>query len=241
MRSSINFFTLNTLDLDENMFVQRLFKYFYKNRPLRPRYNTFWPVSKLLDVLKTWFPIETLDLRSLTLKVIALIALTSSDRGQTLHLISVKDMVISNDKIEFVIKKPTKTTRRILKPIVVTCVSSPTQEELDVANHVKVYLEKTKPYRTSHDNFFISWKTFKPVTKQSLARWLTLVLKIAKIDTSIFTAHSFRGAGLSKALSKGAPISQIVSSGNWSNVSTFLNYYNAPSYDSEIGNIILND
>ena len=149
-------------------------------------------------------------------------------------------MVISDNKIEFVIKKPTKTTRRILKPTVVTCVSSPIQE-LDVANHVKVYLERTESHRDTHDKLFISWKTFKPVTKQSLARWLTLVLKIAGIDTSSFTAHSYRGAGLSNALSKGAHISQIVSAGNWTNVSTFLNFYNAPSYDSEIGNIILND
>ena len=79
----------------------------------------------------------------------------------------------------------------------------------------------------------------KPVTKQSLSRWLTLVLKLAGIDTNKYQAHSYRGAGLSAAFSAGASISQIMAAGNWSNENTFRMYYNAPSTDSSIGNLIL--
>ena len=240
MRSAINFFTLNSLDLDNNILMKRLFKFFYNARPLKPRYTTFWPVSQLLDMLKNWYPIDTLNLRELTLKVIALIALSSSDRGQTLHLASLKNMVISDKKVDFVITDKVKSTRKFLKPTIISCIST-NNEALDVSAHVKAYVEKTKNLRGSEEKLFISWKTFKSVTRQSLARWLTLVLKIAGIDTSIFKAHSYRGAGLSKAMNKSANISQIVAAGNWSSSATFNKFYHAPNVDSEVGQIILND
>ena len=167
-------------------------------------------------------------MKTLTLKVIALIALTSSDRGQTLHLCSTKDIVFSDNKIEIVIKDKVKTSRKFLKSTIVTCVSSDIVE-LDVVKTLTHYLERTSQHRNGSEKLFISWKTFKPVCKQTLARWLTLVLKIAKIDTSIFKAHSFRGASLSHAYSKGASINQIVAAGNWTNASTFFRFYNAPS------------
>ena len=220
--------------------MKKLFKFFYNKKPLKPKYSTFWPVSKLLDHLKSWYPIETLDLRTLTLKTIALIALSCSDRGQTIHLASIKNMCISEDKIDFIINDKIKTTRKILKPHIISCIST-NSPELDVCAHVKAYLQKTESYRTENGPFqlFLSWKTHRPVTRQSLSRWLTLVLKIAGIDISKFQAHSYRGAGLSKAIRSGASIPQIVKAGHWKNASTFKTFYNAPSYDSEIGKIIL--
>ena len=217
----------------------RLFKYFYKVRPLKARYSTFWPVEKLLNFLKTWHPIDSLSLRQLTLKTIALIALSSSDRGQTLHLASVNNMNVSPNKIEFVIRQKLKHTRKILRPTVITCVKS-NIEELDVASHVSHYIDLTKDYRDDNGQLFLSWKTKKPVVKQSLARWLKLVLKLAGIDTNNYKAHSYRGAGLSKAYQRGASLQQIVAAGNWANATTFQRFYNAPTTnETEIGNIIL--
>ena len=75
--------------------------------------------------------------------------------------------------------------------------------------------------------------------KTSLARWLKEVLTLAGIDTNICKAHSYRGAGLSKAYQKGASLNQIVAAGNWSNASTFQHYYNAPCNDNSISSLIL--
>ena len=80
-RSSLNFFTSSSFDLENNSFLKRLFKYFYQIRPFKPRYLTFWPVEKVLALLRSWHPLEDLTLRLLTLKTIALMALFSSDRG----------------------------------------------------------------------------------------------------------------------------------------------------------------
>ena len=240
IRSAINFFTLSVLDLENSLIIKKLFKYFYKQRPLCPRYTTFWPVEQLLNFLKSWFPLDSLSLKQLTLKTIALIALTSSDRGQTLHKATIHNMKVSSNKIEFVIRERVKNTRKILKPTIITCVSSAISE-LDVASHVSFYIEKTNEFRDEKGQLFLSWVTKKPVVRQSLARWLKQVLGLAGIDTSVYKSHSYRGAGLSHAFQKGASIDQIVSAGNWANSSTFKMYYNAPSHTSDVGNLILGD
>ena len=240
-RSTISYFLCDFFKLSEDVFVKRLFRYFYVERPLKARYVTFWPVSKLLELLSSWHPLENLDLRKLTLKTVALISLTSSDRGQSVHLANVKNTVVKDDSIEFVIFDRIKTTRKILKPIVIKCVSSDI-DELNVCKCVKEYLSRTNPHRNSEANnfqLFVSWKNFKAVTKQSISRWLLTTLSLAGIDTGKYKAHSFRGAGLSHAYSKGVPLEKIVEAGRWSNSNTFRTYYCAPSDTSDVGRIIL--
>ena len=243
-RSAISFFTLDCLKLGSNVYLQRLFKHFYLVRPLKAKYLTYWPVSKVIRLLTSWHPVSELSLKQLTLKTVALIALSSSDRGQTLHAININHTEIHEDYINFIIRTRTKTTRRILKPIIVKCICTQ-GEELNVAKYVTKYLEVTEQYRRGSqppkDQLFLSWKTHCPVSRQTIARWLTLVLNLSGIDTSKFTAHSFRGAGLSKAFSKGASLSSIMAAGNWSNITTFKSFYCAPTYDSNVGQLILDD
>ena len=81
----------------------------------------------------------------------------------------------------------------------------------------------------------------KLVTKPSIARWLTKVIRLSGIDTNNFKELAYRGAWLSKAFQRGASLEQIVVAGNWSNTGTSKSYYNSPSTDSDIGRITLND
>ena len=241
IKSALSFFTSSSFDLENNKFLKRLFKFFYQLRPFKPKYTTFWPVEKVLALLRSWHPLEDLSLKLLTLKTIALMALSSSDRGQTLHLAKISQMISDEEGVHFVVKERTKSTRKVLRPIVINCVSS-SMPELDVAHCVNFYVNSTTEFRINDiDQLFISWRTKLPVTRQTLARWLKLTLQMAGIDTSIFTAHSFRGAGLSHAYTKGTPINKIVAAGNWRNAETFRKYYCAPADDSPIGNIILNN
>ena len=237
-RSAITFFTRDSPPLSQDGSIQRLFKFFYKEKPLRPRYTTFWPVSKLLGFLSSMPPMEKLPLKLLTIKYLALMALSSSDRAQSLHLTNIKDMEISPEEIKFIIRSRTKSTRKFLKPTFVTCSSS-SDASVDVAKHVAFYIEATKELRGEASQLFISWKTYKPVVRSTMARWLKLALDMAGIDTSIFKGHSYRGAGLSDAYAKGASLQAILGQGNWKNVETFHNHYNAPNYDSNIGRLIL--
>lgn len=173
-------------------------------------------------------------------------ALTSSDRGQTLHLICSDNSEECDDGISFVVFDQLKNTRKVSKPKVVKCISSDI-DSLNVSSYVSAYMKRTKPLRDAlvangrktPIKLFLSWATKREVTKQTIARWLTTSLSMSGIDTKQFKAHSFRGAGLSAAYNKGASIDKIVAHGCWKNVDTFHSYYSAPNEDSNIGQIIL--
>lgn len=234
------------MNLTEDITMARLFKFFYRKRPLRVKYFTYWPVKDLLNSLSLLHPYSILSLKDLTIKTLALVALTSSDRGQTIQLMDIENCSISENKISFVIFNKLKHTRKVLKPKVIVCPSSD-NPSLNVCAYVKEYMARTLPYRNldmSDDKnrftrLFISWRTKKPVTRQTLARWLKCSLSQAGINTEQFSAHSFRGASLSTAYKSGANINQIIEAGCWTNTGTFFKHYCAPENTSEVGQIIL--
>ena len=88
------------------------------------------------------------------------------------------------------------------------------------------YLEMTLPLRAKQAGpLFLSFvKPHKPVTKQSLARWVKSFLVMSGFMG--FTAHSTRGAAASKAKERGVSLEDILTKGNWSNKTTFEIFYN---------------
>lgn len=247
-RSSLSFFLSYSLDIKNSETILRLFKYFYNKRPKVAKYFTFWPVKDLLNYLAELHPPADLSLKQLTLKTLALIALTSSDRGQTIHAMNIENTALEEDGVSFVIFSKLKHTRKILKPKIIKCISSDI-ESLNVCSYVLTYMNRTLAIRSKHvaegrekpTQLFLSWTTKKPVTKQTLSRWLKLSLSLAGIDTQQFSGHSYRGAGLSNAANQGASIPQIINAGCWSNTDTFKRFYFAPENTSNIGKIILNN
>ena len=186
---------------------------------------------------------DSLGLKELTLKTLALVALSCSDRGQTIHLLRTDRMTFEENQIQFVVTAKIKTTRRVLKPLIVSCIAT-NDPALNVKDHVQEYVSRTQGFRNqgveNSSQLFLSWKTHKPVCKASISRWLTQVLGLAGIDTSKYKAHSYRGASVSEAKAKGASIKSIMMAGRWKNISTFQNYYEAPNEDSGVGQLILN-
>ena len=56
------------------------------------------------------------------------------------------------------------------------------------------------------------------------ASWVNTVLSDAGIDTSVFKAHSVRGAVTSATYNKGVPVGHILKLANWSNDSKFRRF-----------------
>lgn len=85
-------------------------------------------MGKLLNFLAQWHPANSISLKKLTLKTVALISLTSSDRAQTFHLLDVEMIhIIDNIGLEFEVPALLKTRegvpKRGLPPKKVKCVS----------------------------------------------------------------------------------------------------------------------
>lgn len=226
--------------------VLRLFKFFYKERPLKVKYFTYWPVKQLLNYLSELHPPSSLSLKYLTLKTLSLVALTSSDRGQTIHLMNIENTTVTEDGISFIIFDKLKHTKKVLKPKVIQCFTSDIPS-LNVCDYITAYLNRTFTIRAKHvaegkekpKQLFLSWATKREISKQTLSRWLKMSLEMAGIDVTQFSGHSYRGAGLSCAMNRGASLDQIVKAGCWKNAETFKRHYYGPENDSEIGKIIL--
>ena len=227
--------------------VTRIFSSFYKLRPSFPRYVVTWDVGVVLNYLAKWHPPSALSLKRLTLKTVALVALTCSDRAQTLHALRVDRVSTTPQGLEFVIFN-ILTSKKGKPPKIVKCVSWD-REELDVAFYVHKYIEKTLGLRCravrrglpKPVQLFLSHKTGLPVAKSSISRWLKEVLTMAGIDPEIYGGHSTRGASSSLLARRGASITQVLEAGDWSNVGTFQHYYDRVVDNTPSGRIILEE
>ena len=180
VKSSISFFLCESHEgLINHYLVSRLLKAFEKLRPTIPRYAVTWDVNKVLCYLKNWYPHNKLSLKKLTLKTCMLIALSSSDRAQTIQNMRVDKCVCTGRGVEFPIFSKLKTSRHLRKPRVVICPrwSDPS---LDVEKCVTDYMTRTLSLRCrvvrqnkpKPKQLFISYKTGLPVTRISISRWL---------------------------------------------------------------------
>ena len=250
IRSSISFFIkeshLRNIVEDED--ISRSLKYFEKARPTVPRYCVTWDVNKVLTFLSSWFPHKNLSLKQLTLKTCMLIALSSSDRAQTIHSMRVDNCVCTARGVEFPIFSKLKTSRHLRRPRVVICPNW-SDPSLNVEKCVTDYMNRTLTLRwkavrppnpqPKPTQLFLSFKTGKPVARNTISRWLTQVMAKSGIDTSYFKGHSTRGASISKAKRRGANPHQIVRQGDWTRVTTFEHHYEREVLGPALSNLIL--
>ena len=247
IRSSISFFLSETHSVvlfDKQ--VSRLLKSFKKLRPTVLRYSVTWDVNKVLTLLKSWYPNKDLSMKKLTLKTCMLIALSSSDRAQTLQSMRVDRCVATARGVEFPIFSKLKTSRHLRRPRVVICPNW-SDPALDVEKCVTTYMNRTLKFRIREviegnpkpNQLFLSHETGFPVARNTISRWLTEVMSLAGIDTTYFKGHSTRGAGVSKAKSRGANPNQIMLQGDWTNVRTFEKHYNRPILGPALSDLIL--
>ena len=175
-----------------------------------------------------------------------LIALSSSDRAQTIQNMRVDKCVCTGRGVEFPIFSKLKTSRHLRKPRVVICPrwSDPS---LDVEKCVTDYMTRTLSLRCrvvrqnkpKPKQLFISYKTGLPVTRNSISRWLKEVMSLSGIDTTYFKSHSTRGASTSKAKRRGANPNQIILQGDWTSVSTLEHHYDREILGPALSDLIL--
>ena len=209
--------------------VCRFLKAVFNERPSLPRYNSVWDVNRVLDYLVTLSPVKKLSLKKLTSKLVMLIGLLSAQRGQTLHLLDVKDMDLTFSRVKFTIRDVVKQTKpgRHLTDIVLTGYAP--DRRLCVITVLKEYLKRTLYIRAAETKLFISTiEPHKRVSKQTVSRWIRSTLQGAGIDTAQFRAHSTRAAAVSAAMQSHVPVDVILKTAGWTNESTFAKYYNKP-------------
>lgn len=70
--------------IENSVLISKLLKGYFNLKPVKPRISFTWDASIVLRYLVILFPLSELSLKLLTLKLIALIALTTAARAQTI-------------------------------------------------------------------------------------------------------------------------------------------------------------
>lgn len=228
-RSALNL--IISKDQTENDYVSRFFKGVFKIKPNFPKYHTTWNPNLVLDHLSKLYPNEELPLKDISKKLVTLLALSTGQRMQTLSLIKVKDIKVTDTCIMIAINEIIKTSApnrqnpRLIIPFFID------KQSICPATTLISYMEKTKPFRTTeNDNLIQTYK--KPIhncTAQSISRWIKETLSDSGVDVKMFSAYSTRHASTSAANRAGVSIEIIKKTAGWTgNSICFAKFYNQP-------------
>lgn len=217
--------------------VIRFLKGVFKTKPPLPKYQSTWNPNQVLDFVGSWHPNEDTPIDKLTKKLVALLALSTGQRVQTLALIRLSNLRVNTQNIVIVISDLTKTSapgrpsQRLIIPFF------PQKEEICPAKTLMSYIEKTKQFRHLQNTDKLILTIKKPVHNASpptISRWIKAVLLESGIDINVFTAHSTRHASTSAASRKGLSVDLIKRTAGWTgNSLVFAKFYNRPLLQEE--------
>ncbi|KAL0204609.1 hypothetical protein M9458_002627, partial [Cirrhinus mrigala] len=163
--------------------------------PPRPHFIPSWDLAVVLQALQQdpFEPLQSVKLNALSLKTALLTALSSVKRVEALQALSVNSLclefgpadshVVLRPRPGYVPKVPTTSFR----DQVVTLQAIPSQEDdpnltlLCPVHALRIYLERTQPFRRS-EQLFVSYggqQKGKTVSKQRISHWLVDAIRMA--------------------------------------------------------------
>jgi len=180
-------------------------------------------------------PVSSLGLKDLTLKVVMLIALVSGQRVQTLQKMRIDAMHFQLNSVCFTMTQVLKQSKPGNSGCTIKLHAYPPERRLCILTYLKQYLLQTKSLRAGEKSLFISFRRpHKPVSKDTIARWLKLVMQKAGLDTKVYTAHSTRTASTSAASHSQVPVDDILKTAGWAKENTFRLFYNKPIIHEDV-------
>ncbi len=215
--------------------------------PPRPYLVPSWDLPSVLSALRgaPFEPLQSVELKFLSLKTVLLSALATVKRVGDLQAFSVDDSclefgpadshVVLRPRPGYVPKVPTMPFR----DQVVNLQALP-REEADPAiallcpvRALRIYVDRTQSFRTS-DQLFVCFggqQKGRAVSKQRLAHWIVEAIVLAYQARRLpcplgVRAHSTRGVASSWALARGASIADICKAAGWATPNTFARFYN---------------
>ncbi len=215
--------------------------------PPRPHLVPSWDLPSVLSALRgaPFEPLQSVELKFLSLKTVLLSALATVKRVGDLQAFSVDDSclefgpadshVVLRPRPGYVPKVPTMPFR----DQVVNLQALP-REEADPAiallcpvRALRIYVDRTQSFRTSDQRFvcFGGQQKGRAVSKQRLAHWIVEAIVLAYQARRLpcplgMRAHSTRGVASSWALARGASIADICKAAGWATPNTFARFYN---------------
>ena len=237
-------------------------------RRLRPPPRRFFPKWDLVTVLEglsraPFEPLETADIKHLSLKTALLLSLASGKRVSDLTALSVQQscMVFTDDQSRVTLRpnpayqpKVLSTHYRSLVIDLAAFSPPPFDTEEDRRLHklcpvrsLLAYVAKTRSFRTS-DQLWVCFgagtRHGGPLSKTRLARWIVEAIRAAyasagQLAPEGIRAHSTRGVAASWALFQGVSVEDMCAAASWSSHHTFVKYYSLDVSGSHFARAVL--
>ena len=243
-RSALSTFiiTSNGNSIGTHPSIRRYLKGVYNLRPSLPKYQFTWDVNIVLQYLNTFPATANRSMEKLTYKlVIMLIALITGQRCQTIHLMRLDNMQVLDDKTRFIISDHVKQSRPGREQPVLVLPKYTVKNMCAVAT-LNEYINRTSSLRSDQYLLISLVKPHKRVSKNTIARWIKNVLRLAGIDMSMYTAHSTWSSSSSAEARYNIPITSIMKAASWSNDNVFTKFYNKPvNKEAEYGTAMLSN
>ena len=226
----------------QNYFVCKFMTAVFNQRPALPRTNVTWDTSVVLDLLKKWAPVKSLDLKRLSQKLTMLLLLLAGQRGQTIHMFDVRNMHLTFSVVKFTVGDLLKTSRPGVHTGQVVFRAYAPDRRLCVVTVLKEYLRRTLDIRGKETKLLLTCtKPTRAASGDTIRRWTKDTMVAAGIDMGIFKPHSTRAAATSKARLAKLPLLTILKTTGWSNATTFSKYYHKQiTNEGNLGQCILN-
>jgi integrase len=132
------------------------------------------------------------SLSFLTEKLVILLLLLSGERIQTIRSLTIKDIVLSEETCVFYISALLKTSKPGRHKC---CIEFRAfhEETICIVRALKKYLDATSNLRNDPDGqLLISVvKPHKPVSKDTIPRWVKSIMSKAGVDVKTFKPHLF--------------------------------------------------
>jgi integrase len=214
--------------------VTRFMKAVFETRHPVPKCTTTWDVSTVLKHLATLHPNSGITLKTLSLKLVMLLLLLSGQRGQTIYLLNLDGLNITNDTCKFQLLEHIKTSKPGQTATMLTFKKYTENQAICPLLTLNAYLARTNPLRGEEKQLLISYqRPHKAISRDIMSRWVKMGLTAAGIDTTVFTPHSTRAASTSKAKARSVPMDIIMSLAGWSNATTSQRFYNKEIINNE--------
>ena len=214
----------------------------FNMRPPKPHYSGTWEVSLVTNLFEKWPDNSNLDIKRLSRNCAMLLVLTSAKRQSDLHALDLAFMQYLPEGVEFRIPDLTKT-RVPGKDVILFFPALKGNVQLCPAACLREYIKKTESHRNlsgdSQPLFLATQRPFSLISSTCIGRWLNLTLQDAGIDTSVFKAHSTRGASSSAARQSGVSVKDILTAADWSRETTFNRFYYRPRHSVSFGTAVI--
>lgn len=232
------------IPLGQNRDLRDLIMGMSQLRPMKKSLLPNWNLPLVLNRLikEPFEPMQSADIKYITLKTAFLIAIASGRRVSEIHALSIdgahlrweKSGVRMRTNPHFMAKN--ESLKNPGKDIFLAKFDNFTSVEEDKllcpCRALKIYLKKVAPIRKSHSQLFLTHKkgSVQEASKRTIARWVVETIKLAykkadQGDLALARAHDTRALSASWALYQGVRLQEVMNAAFWAAETTFTSFY----------------